>query len=153
MARVKQTARKTIGGKTHRLSVLGKLAQQEAGPHHLQLGGKGGVKKPHRYRPGTVALREIRRFQKTTELLIRKAPFQRVVRQIAQKYKKDVRFQSTAVLALQEASKAYMVGMFEDTNLAGLHAKRVTILPRDLALARRLRGDRDLDEPEKKEKK
>ena len=153
MARVKQTARKTIGGKTHRLSVLGKLAQREAGPHPLQLGGKGGVKKPHRYRPGTVALREIRRFQKTTELLIRKAPFQRVVRQIAQKYKKDVRFQGTAVLALQEASEAYMVGMFEDTNLAALHAKCVTILPRDLALARRLRGDRNLDEMETKEKK
>mgnify|MGYP000468655050 FL=1 len=153
MARVKQTARKTIGGKTHRLSVLGKLAQREAGPRRLQLGGKGGVKKPHRYRPGTVALREIRRFQKTTELLIRKAPFQRVVRDIALKYKKDVRFQSTAVLALQEASEAYMVGMFEDTNLAALHAKRVTIMPRDMALARRLRGDKDLEEPEKKENK
>ena len=153
MARVKQTARKTIGGKTHRLSVLGKLAQQQAGPPRPPLGGNGGVKKPHRYRPGTVALREIRRFQKTTELLIRKAPFQRVVRDIALKYKKDVRFQSTAVLALQEASEAYMVGMFEDTNLAALHAKRVTILPRDLALARRLRGDKDLEEPEKKEKK
>ena len=111
------------------------------------------MKKPHRYRPGTVALREIRRFQKTTELLIRKAPFQRVVRDIALKYKKDVRFQSTAVLALQEASEAYMVGMFEDTNLAALHAKRVTILPRDLALARRLRGDKDLEEPDKKKNK
>ena len=153
MARVKQTARKTIGGKTHRLSVLGKLAQQQAGPPRPPLGANGGVKKPHRYRPGTVALREIRRFQKTTELLIRKAPFQRVVRDIALKYKKDVRFQSTAVLALQEASEAYMVGMFEDTNLAALHAKRVTILPRDLALARRLRGDKDLEEPEKKENK
>ena len=108
------------------------------------------MKKPHRYRPGTVALREIRRFQKTTELLIRKAPFQRVVRDIALKYKKDVRFQSTAVLALQEASEAYMVGMFEDTNLAALHAKRVTILPRDMALARRLRGDRNPDDMEKK---
>ena len=153
MARVKQTARKTIGGKTHRLSVLGKLAQQKPGPPRPPLGANGGVKKPHRYRPGTVALREIRRFQKTTELLIRKAPFQRVVRDIALKYKKDVRFQSTAVLALQEASEAYMVGMFEDTNLAALHAKRVTILPRDLALARRLRGDKDLEEPEKKENK
>ena len=154
MARVKQTARKTIGGKTHRLSVLGKLgAQQKQGPTRPPLGANGGVKKPHRYRPGTVALREIRRFQKTTELLIRKAPFQRVVRDIALKYKKDVRFQSTAVLALQEASEAYMVGMFEDTNLAALHAKRVTILPRDLALARRLRGDKDLEEPEKKENK
>ena len=129
------------------------VSSREAGPRHLQWGGKGGVKKPHRYRPGTVALREIRRFQKTTELLIRKAPFQRVVRDIALKYKKDVRFQSTAVLALQEASEAYMVGMFEDTNLAALHAKRVTILPRDLALARRLRGDKDLEEPEKKENK
>ena len=153
MVRVKQTARKTIGGKTQCLSLLGKLAQREAGPRRLQLGGKDGAKKPHRYRPGTVALREIRRFQKTTELLIRKAPFQRVVRDIALKYKKDVRFQSTAVLALQEASEAYMVGMFEDTNLAALHAKRVTILPRDLALARRLRGDKDLEEPEKKENK
>ena len=150
MARVKQTARKTIGGKTHHLSVLGKLAQREAGPCRLQLGGKVGVKKPHRYHPGTVALREIRRFQKTTELLIRKAPFQRVVCDIALKYKKDVRFQSTAVLALQEASEAYMVGMFEDTNLAALHAKRVTILPRDLALARCLRGDRNTDEREAK---
>ena len=153
MVRVKQTARKTIGGKTHRSSVMGKLAHKAAGAGRSPLGPNGGVKKPHRYRPGTVALREIRRFQKTTELLIRKAPFQRVVRDIALKYKKDVRFQSTAVLALQEASEAYMVGMFEDTNLAALHAKRVTILPRDLALARRLRGDKDLEEPEKKENK
>ena len=151
MARVKQTARKTIGGKTHRLSVMGKFARPPSRP---PLGPNGGVKKPHRYRPGTVALREIRRFQKTTELLIRKAPFQRLVREITQNLfpNKDLRFQSLAVLALQEASEAYMVGMFEDTNLAALHAKRVTILPRDLALARRLRGDRDLDEPEKKEK-
>jgi histone H3 len=72
--------------------------------------------------------------------LIRKAPFQRLVREIAQKLKKEVRFQSTAVLALQEASEAYMVGMFEDTNLAALHAKLVTIMPRDMLLARRLRG-------------
>ena len=109
--------------------------------------------KPHCYRPGTITLREIRHFQKTTELLIRKAPFQRIVREIALKFKREVNFQSTAVLALQEASEAYMVGMFEDTNLAALHAKRVTILPRDLALARRLRGDKDLEEPEKKENK
>ena len=101
------------------------------------------MKKPHCYRPGTVALCEIRRFQKTTELLIRKAPFQRVVREIAQKMfpNKDLRFQSLAVLALHEASEAYMVRMFEDTNLAALHAKRVTIMPRDILLARRLRGN------------
>ena len=61
----------------------------------------GGVKKPHRYRPGTVALREIRRYQKSTELLIRKLPFQRLVREIAQDFKTDLRFQSAAIGALQ----------------------------------------------------
>ena len=101
------------------------------------------MKKPHRYRPGTVALREIRKFQKTTDLLIRKAPFQRVVREIAQKKipNKDLCFQSLAVLALHEASEAHMVGMFVDTNLAALHAKRVTIMPRDTFLAQCLRGE------------
>ena len=66
----------------------------------------GGVKRPHRFRPGTVALREIRKYQKSTELLIRKLPFQRLVREIAQDFKTDLRFQSSAVLALQEASEA-----------------------------------------------
>merc|ERR1711868_267427 len=75
----------------------------------------GGVKKPHRYRPGTVALREIRRYQKSTELLLRKLPFQRLVREIAQDFKTDLRFQSSAVMALQEASEAYLVGLMEDT--------------------------------------
>ena len=102
----------------------------------------GGVKKPHRYRPGTVALREIRRFQKSTELLIRKLPFQRLVREIASEYRNELRFQSSAVLALQEASEAYMVGLFEDTNLCAIHAKRVTIMPKDMQLARRIRGER-----------
>ena len=102
----------------------------------------GGVKKPHRYRPGTVALREIRKYQKSTDLLIRKAPFQRLVREIAQDFKSDLRFQSTAVLALQEASEAYLVGLFEDTNLCAIHAKRVTIMPKDIQLARRIRGER-----------
>merc|ERR1711862_851583 len=100
----------------------------------------GGVKRAHRFRPGTVALREIRRFQKSTELLIRKLPFQRLVREIASEYKNDLRFQSSAVLALQEASEAYMVGLFEDTNLCAIHAKRVTIMPKDMQLARRIRG-------------
>jgi histone H3 len=102
----------------------------------------GGVKKPHRYRPGTVALREIRRYQKSTELLIRKLPFQRLVREIAQEYKTDLRFQGSAVLALQEAAEAYLVGLFEDTNLCAIHAKRVTIMPKDIQLARRIRGER-----------
>ena len=101
------------------------------------------MKKPHHYRPGTVALREIRRFQKNSELLIRKGPFQRLVREIAttgENKGKDLLFQSTAMHALQEVSEAYMVGMFEDTNLAAMHAKRVTIMPRDMQLARRIRG-------------
>ncbi|KPP62815.1 histone H3.3-like [Scleropages formosus] len=93
-------------------------------------------------KPGTVALREIRRYQKSTELLIRKLPFQRLVREIAQDFKTDLRFQSAAIGALQEASEAYLVGLFEDTNLCAIHAKRVTIMPKDIQLARRIRGER-----------
>ena len=110
---------------------------------------KGGVRKPHRYRPGTVALKEIRRYQKSTELLIRKLPFQRLVREISADSEVitsplcgKVRFQSLAVKALQEASEAYLVGLFEDTNLCAIHAKRVTIMPKDIQLARRIRGER-----------
>ena len=110
-------------------------------------------KKPHRYRPGTVALREIRRYQKSVDLLIRKAPFQRLVREITQdmsteahtiygyKYE-DLRFQSTAMLGLQEAAEAYLVGLFEDANICAIHAKRVTIMPKDIELARRIRGEK-----------
>jgi len=100
------------------------------------------LKKPHRFRPGTVALREIRRYQKSTELLLRKMPFQRLVREIASGCKTDVRFQAAAVEALQEAAEAYLVGMFEDANLCAIHAHRVTVMPKDLHLARRIRGDR-----------
>merc|ERR1712224_887889 len=101
-----------------------------------------GVKKPHRYRPGTVALREIRKYQKSVDLLLLKLPFQRLVREIAQYFTSDLKFQSQAVLALQEAADAYMVGLFEDCNLCAVHAKRVTIMPSDLQLAHRIRGDR-----------
>ncbi|KAF8235611.1 putative histone H3 [Tricholoma matsutake] len=100
------------------------------------------LKRPHRFRPGTVALREIRRYQKSTEVLIPKMPFQRLVREIAHDFKMDLRFQSSAIMALQEAAEAYLVALFEDTNLAALHAKRVTIMPKDMFLARRLRGGR-----------
>jgi len=136
MARTKQTARKSTGGKAPRKQLATKAARKTAAAT------TGGVKKPHRFRPGTVALREIRRYQKSTELLIRKLPFQRLVREIAQDFKTDLRFQSSAVMALQEAAEAYLVSLFEDTNLAAIHAKRVTIQPKDLALARRLRGER-----------
>ena len=120
MARTKQTARKSTGGKAPRKQLASKTVRKP------QPTG-GGIKKPHRYRPGTVALREIRRYQKSTELLIRKLPFQRLVREIAQDFKTDLRFQSSAVMALQEASEAYLVALFEDTNLCAIHAKRVTI--------------------------
>lgn len=135
MARTKQTARKSTGGKAPRKQLATKAARKSAP-------ATGGVKKPHRYRPGTVALREIRRYQKSTELLIRKLPFQRLVREIAQDFKTDLRFQSSAVMALQEASEAYLVSLFEDTNLCAIHAKRVTIMPKDIQLARRIRGER-----------
>ncbi|KAF9809276.1 hypothetical protein SFRURICE_015739, partial [Spodoptera frugiperda] len=128
-------ARKSTGGKAPRKQLATKAARKSAP-------ATGGVKKPHRYRPGTVALREIRRYQKSTELLIRKLPFQRLVREIAQDFKTDLRFQSSAVMALQEASEAYLVGLFEDTNLCAIHAKRVTIMPKDIQLARRVRGER-----------
>ena len=133
MARTKQTARKSTGGKAPRKQLATKAARKSA---------PDGVKKPHRFRPGTVALREIRRYQKSTELLIRRLPFQRLVREIAQDFKTDLRFQSSAVAALQEASEAYLVGLFEDTNLCAIHAKRVTIMPKDIQLARRIRGER-----------
>ena len=97
-----------------------------------------------RYWPGTVALREIRRYQKSTELLIRKLPFQRLVREIAQDLgKMNMCFQSGAIMALQEASEAYLVGLLEDSNLCAIHAKRVTIMPKDIQLARRIRGERN----------
>ena len=110
---------------------------------------KGGVKKRYRYRPGTVALKQIRQYQKSTELLIRKLPFQRLVREIASDSEViksplcgKVRFQSAAIMALQEATEAYLVGLFEDSNLCAIHARRVTIMPKDIQLARRIRGER-----------
>ena len=129
--------RKSTGGKAPRKRLATKGRDKPA-PGASNGDGK---KKPHRYRPGTVALREIRHFQKTGDLLIRKLPFQRLVREIAQDFKNDLRFQSSAILALQEAAEAYLVSLFEDTNLCAIHAKRVTIMPKDMQLARRIRGD------------
>ena len=99
---------------------------------------KGRQIKPHRYRAGTAALRDIHHFQKSTALLIRRRPFQRLVREIAQDFKTDLRFQSAAILCLQEAAEAYLVGLFEDAVLCAIHARRVTIMPKDIQLARRI---------------
>ena len=134
MARTKQTARKSTGGKAPRKQLATKAARKSAS-------GTGGVKKPHRFRPGTVALREIRKYQKSTDLLLRRLPFSRLVREITQDIKGDMRYQASAILALQEATESYLVGLFEDTNLCAIHAKRVTIMPKDIQIARRIRGE------------
>lgn len=123
------------GGKMPRKQLATKTARKSAP-------ATGGVKKPHRFRPGTRALMEIRRYQKSTDLLIRKLPFQRLIREIAQDFKNDLRFQGTAIMALQEAAEAYLVGLFEDANLCAIHAKRMTIKPTDIQIARRIRGER-----------
>ena len=96
-----------------------------------------------RYKPGTVALREIKRYQKSTDLLLLKLPFQRVVREIALSVSRidgPLRWESQAIVALQEASEAFLVGLFHDANLCAIHAKRVTIQQKDIQLARRLRA-------------
>ena len=159
--------RKTIGGtksglnpgqrsgsiKAHLAQLKGKNAAKKAAVAAAKKQGvkapPGKVRKPHRFRPGTVALKEIRRYQKSTELLIRKLPFQRLVREIAgdigicpEHLRGKLRFQSAAVNALQEASVAYLVGLFEDSNICAIHAKRVTIMPKDIHLARKIRGER-----------
>ncbi|KAH8923262.1 histone-fold-containing protein [Atractiella rhizophila] len=97
--------------------------------------------KHRRYRPGTVALREIRKYQGSTDFLIRKLPFQRLVREIATEFKPDIRFQVSAMDALQVSAEQYLVDLFSDANLCAVHAKRVTVMPKDILLARRLRGE------------
>ena len=120
--------------------VLDWTPEQKKKIHEVRMQGR--QVKPHRYRAGTVALMDIRHFQKTSALLIRKLPFQRLVREIAQDFKTDLRFQSAAILCLQETAEAYLVRLFDDANLCAIHARRVTIMPKDILLARRIRGER-----------
>jgi histone H3/H4 len=133
MARVKVGGRKRNPVKKPRFS--GALAPPDA-----KLSGR----KAHRFRPGTRALMEIRHYQKNTRLLLRKLPFQRLVRQIAQDHfarrGEEFRWQASALEALQESAEAFLVHLFEDANLCAIHAKRVTIMPKDVQLARRIRG-------------
>ena len=120
--------------------VLDWTEEQKRKIHEARMQGR--LIKPHRYRAGTAALKDIRHFQGSTALLIRKLPFQRLVREIAQDYKTDLRFQSAAILCLQEATEAYIVRLFDDANLCAIHTRRVTIMPKDILLARRIRGER-----------
>eukprot|EP00742_Colponemidia_sp_Colp-10_P003593 GILJ01003825.1.p1 GENE.GILJ01003825.1~~GILJ01003825.1.p1 ORF type:complete len:164 (+),score=11.97 GILJ01003825.1:74-493(+) len=138
MARLSQhrkTGGSTRKSTTPRKTPLGKSAPPATPPSAKKI----------RYRPGTVALREIRRYQKSTELLIRKAPFARLVREIQQSFLREpYRWQADAMLALQEAAEAYLVGLIEDAYLCTIHAKRVTLMPKDMQLARRIRGRLDI---------
>jgi histone H3 len=165
MVRTKQTARKSTSTrslKIHKILETKRKHQKQFIPVGRKVVKEGEVKK-RRYRPGTVALKEIRRYQKTTELLLRAAPFQRLVREISETFKTDFRYQAGALHALQEATEAYIIGLFEDTNLCAIHANRweavngimrvelififiyifhrVTIMPRDVQLAMRIRGE------------
>jgi len=134
MARTKQTVRRSTGPKAP--AGLARAAARRA----TNSGSKAAVKR--RYQPGTVALRYIRKFQRSGELLISKLPFQRRVREVAQEYTNAPRSQASAVLAPQEAAEAYLVGIFQDAQLSAVHAKRVTVMSKDIQLTRRIRGER-----------
>ena len=137
MTRTKRASIKSFpGAKAPRKTISFKAPARKTTPIQMS------IERPRRFRPGTVALREIRKFQKSTDLLIRKLPFQKVVREIATQFKSDLRFQTQAILALQEACEAYLVKLFEDTNLCAIHAKRVTIMAKDMMLAKRIRGEK-----------
>ena len=134
---ISRTKERTLLG--HR--VLDWTPEQKKKIHEARMQGR--LVKPHRYRAGTAALKDILPLsRKTTALLIRKLPFQRLVREIVQDFKTNLRFQSAAILCLQEAAEAYLVRLFDDANLCAIHARRVTVMPRDIILARRIRGER-----------
>lgn len=143
MARTKESSRKSTG-KVPRAGIVskGKKSGSKKAKKAAGSSSSSGVKKAFRFRPGTVALRDIKRYQKGTEMLLRKLPFQRLVREIAVSGKEGLRFQASAVLAMQEATEAHMVNLFADTCLCAIHGRRVTIMPKDIQLARRLRGER-----------
>ncbi|KAL7516054.1 hypothetical protein ACHAWX_001112, partial [Stephanocyclus meneghinianus] len=123
--RIKQTAQKLTGRKAPCKQLATKAACKSAT-------ATGGVKTTYHYHPGTVTLHEIRRYQKSTDLLICNAPFQCLIREIYQEFKGDMKFKSTSFLVYQEAAESYHLGLFEDTNLCAIHAKRVTAMPKDI---------------------
>jgi histone H3/H4 len=140
MARMKFSSSRTRNYETERV-----LRRKINAMERARLASNGIVKRPHRSRPGTEALREIRAYQRDSGLLIQKLPFQRLVREIAQNFKTELRFQSAAIMALQEACEAFLVGLFDDANRAAIHARRVTIMPKDFWLALYLRGRNEIE--------
>ncbi|KAH8598056.1 putative histone H3 protein [Bisporella sp. PMI_857] len=118
-------------------------SRRSLGSSRIEPGDPLPGRKKRRYRPGTLALKEIKQYQRSTDLLIRKLPFARLVREIALTLRpagEGMRWQSQAIMALQESAEAFLVHLFEDTNLCAIHAKRVTIMQKDIQLARRIRG-------------
>ncbi|KAK6106469.1 histone H3.3C [Brugia pahangi] len=145
MVRTKQTAKKSLPARGKLMKLRTKRDRISGVKHkvHSDAANESTIKK-RRYKPGMRALQEIRRLQKTVNLLMPRAPFQRLVREIATNVSEknvDLRFQSLAISALQEAAEVYLTCLFEDTNLAAIHAKRVTIFPKDIQFVRRLRGE------------
>ena len=136
----KSPAKKTAKPKAIKSSQSPKKASKSPKKSQKPAASQAGDKK-RRFKPGTLALREIKRYQKSTDLLLPRAPFQRLVREITGVHDPDLRFQAQALIALQEAAEAYLVGIFEDTQLCAIHAKRVTVQKKDMELARRIRGD------------
>lgn len=138
---------KSAAGKISSKAKTGKVSGSKSNKKTAP--AKGGMKKASqdgdkrkiRFKPGTVALREIKRYQKSTQLLLPRAPFQRLVRGLCGNYDSDLRFQAQALIALQEAAEAYLVGIFEDSNLCAIHANRVTVQKKDMLLAYRIRGE------------
>lgn len=146
MARIKQTARKSTASSHNysykQLSSKTNNAKNASSPKMTVKVKKSNRKRVHLYRPGSGVLKEIRHLQKTTHLLLLRAPFQRLIREITQQYKKDWRYTAGSLMVLQEAAEAYLTGLFEDTNMCAVHAKRVTIMPKDIQLARRIRCEK-----------
>lgn len=134
MARTKQTARKSTGGKAPRKQLSTKAARKTA-----SMGNSEAAKRPTRFRPGSVALKEIRKYQKSTECLIRKLPFTRFVRDIASKFKADARFGSSALACLQEALENFLTTLFEEAYRCAIHAKRVTLFSKDVTLVMKIK--------------
>ncbi|CAO1343226.1 unnamed protein product [Diamesa tonsa] len=136
MARTKQTARKSTNPVQRILETKGKRVNTNEPESD-----EPKIKKVTFHAKGATALQQIKHYQKSTDLLIRKAPFHRLVREITMEMNKNMNFQVDALLALQEATEYFLVGLFEDSNMLAIHAKRVTIQPKDMHLARRIRGD------------
>ena len=159
---------KSAGGRSLRPSVGGKVPRKQVAPQKRKTPGSGSIwyvprrrdiqeakeaghlyaddptkKRKNYFRPGYLALNEIRHYQKKVHLLIRKLPFQHLVREITQRFSPDLRFRSATITALQEASEAYLICLFEDTNLCAIHTKRMMIMPKDIQLARHIRGERN----------